>query len=181
MNLKRNPFHKSSAGRSCGCGTCNDGMRVGACDARTVKSISRVGDQAIIAFDDCTYIAAPFNIVDMPSVASGKGSDCSDLEKAVAEKDTIIAEQKAKLAALEAQANDKDCDVLKRYLVPVHNLADETIYYGLKPGMSCPELENADAEDLGGNDVPAVNPTENPNTPERERERDNSGHESEVA
>lgn len=183
MNLGYKTVHTSSGG--CGCG--NTGGSV--CDPRKVKSISKVGDQAIIAFDDCTYIATPFSNVDMASVASGKGSDCSELEKSLAEKDTAIEAKnaeieklKADIAKLEAEKNSADCEVLKRYLEPVHNMQDKTIYYGFKPGMSCPELENANADDLDGDDVPAVNPTENPDTPERERERErgNSGHESEV-
>lgn len=177
MNLGYKTTHTSSDN---GCGCKNQGGNV--CDTRKVKSISRVGSKAIIAFDDCTYIAAPFDVVDMPSVASGKGSDCSELEKSIAEKDKAleaknaeIEKLKANVAKLKAEKNSADCDVLKRYLVPVHDMADTTIYYGIKPGMECPGLDSANAESVGGEDVPAVNPNGGGTTPTTPSKSNNDG------
>lgn len=59
MNLGYKTTH---VGPSCGCSGSSGGS---SCDHRKVKSVSRVGDNVIIAFDDCTYISAPFSVVDV--------------------------------------------------------------------------------------------------------------------
>lgn len=77
MNLKQ----RVAFNNGCGCGKTQE--RGSACDTRKVKSIARVGDDVIIAFDDCTYIAAPYEVVNTVSMcgvvvappADNNGSD----------------------------------------------------------------------------------------------------------
>lgn len=68
-----------------------------------------------------------------------------------------LAEKDARIAELEARPECRsDCEVLEEYLQPVYDLNGELLYYGFKPGKSCPGLENANAKDLDGDDIPAV-------------------------
>lgn len=62
MNLKQ----RVAFNNGCGCNNAQSSVNV--CDTRKVKSISRVGDEVIIAFDDCTYIAAPYEVVNTVSM-----------------------------------------------------------------------------------------------------------------
>lgn len=57
---KRNPFGTTS---SCGCGGGSTATQ-SVCETRRIKSISRVKDEVIIAFDDCSYMRAPVDVVD---------------------------------------------------------------------------------------------------------------------
>lgn len=68
MNLGYKTTHTGTT--SCGCG--NKGGSV--CDPRNVKSISRVGENVIIAFDDCTYIAAPITVLDTASLCGSSNT-----------------------------------------------------------------------------------------------------------
>lgn len=67
MNLGYKTTH---VGSSCGCSGSSGGS---SCDPRKVKSVSRVGDNVIIAFDDCTYISAPFSVVDLTGFCKNTG------------------------------------------------------------------------------------------------------------
>lgn len=68
MNLKQ----RVSFNNGCGCGKTQE--RGSACDTRKVKSIARVGDDVIIAFDDCTYISAPYEVVNTVSMCGGSAT-----------------------------------------------------------------------------------------------------------
>lgn len=91
MNLGYTTTH---VGTSCGCGGPSNGS---ACDPRRIKSISRVGDNAIVAFDDCTYMEAPVAVVDPKSFGN-----CADnaLPSEVMEK---LRKLEAGLTALESK------------------------------------------------------------------------------
>lgn len=106
MNLGYVTTHTGKT--SCGCAN-NSGGSV--CDPRKVKSISRVGDNAIIAFEDCTYIAAPMEVVDVSisnptlvGVPQDLINTINTLKEQVAQVDTMTPEQVNALIA-EALTN----------------------------------------------------------------------------
>lgn len=97
-------------------------------------------------------------------------------KQTIADKDNAIKAKDARIAELEARPDcPSECDVLAKYLRPVRDLDGDVVYYGFKPGMSCPGLENANAESVGGEDVPAVNPNGGGTTPTTPSKSNNDG------
>lgn len=66
-----------------GRGECCDNTHT--CDPRRVTSIYQTGDQVIITFDNCTYIAAPKTVVDQKSFVDMSITEGSDNCKAMTE------------------------------------------------------------------------------------------------
>lgn len=137
MNLGYTTTNPQSG--SCGCkGTGS------VCDPRKVKSISKVGDQAIIAFDDCSYISAPAELFDTKSICdkpTPMSEDCcQNLNERVTaleskqDKDTIFdpSALEARIAALEARTDNDtvfDPTALENRLTALESKTDnDTVY-----------------------------------------------------
>lgn len=100
MYLGSNPLKSAS---SCGCAASD--KRVNACDTRNIKAIVKAKDEVLIAFDDCTFMRAPFDVVDK-----------SVLNPQMPANFTELAER---LTQLEAKMEEG---------ITVHDLAGEVIF-----------------------------------------------------
>lgn len=108
---RRNPFG-NVVSTGCG-GTATQSV----CETRRVKSISRVKDEVIIAFDDCTYLHAPVSVVDASLLRSAAPASPQEVLDRVAE--------------LERIANE-----LKRNLFIVKGMNDATSFYAFDPALN---------------------------------------------
>lgn len=58
-----------SGSSTCGCNTAPSSSP---CDRRQIKSITKSGDKVLVVLDDCTYLEADFDVVDI----SVKSAEC---------------------------------------------------------------------------------------------------------
>lgn len=61
----------------CGCGDSN-ARHTSHCDNRKIKSISRIGDDVLVTFNDCTFMTAPSTVVDAASMCGDRGTGNTD-------------------------------------------------------------------------------------------------------
>lgn len=118
-------------------------------DSETANQLAEA--QAELAKKDATIAEMRKALDTANQTIAEKDNVISEKDNAIKAKDTEIATKDARIAELEARPDcPSECDVLAKYLKPVHDLDGEIVYYGFKPGMSCPGLENANAEGVGG-------------------------------
>ncbi|WP_439327608.1 hypothetical protein [Lonepinella sp. BR2357] len=69
-----------------------------------------------------------------------------------------LEQANAKIAELEKQLSEQptECDVLAKYLDPVPRLNGETVYYGLKKGIDCPDFSVIANSSLGDKEITLV-------------------------
>lgn len=145
MNLGYTTTNPQSG--SCGCkGTGS------VCDSRKVKLISKVGDQAIIAFDDCSYISAPAELFDTKSICEKptpiSEDCCQNLNERVTaleskqDKDTIFDP-----SALEARIAALECfkDAVMKGLITVNTASNEPSFKALNVNFTGECTTNADS------------------------------------
>ena len=91
-----------------GCSTCGGGVNhpTNQCDERKVVSISKAGDNLIIALDDYTFFKADMSVLDACVCGDGTGATPADVALIESLKDSI-AKLQEKVTALEAK-EDKD-------------------------------------------------------------------------
>lgn len=102
-----------------GCSSCggSDVRPTNSCDPRKVISITRAGDNIMVALSDCTFLTADKSVLD-PSVTGGSGKcECS---KEIAALEKKIAEVEGKIASAPEDKGE---------LVPVYNAKGELSYY----------------------------------------------------
>jgi len=57
------PYNYKAGGGDASC--CGGHKSANVCDPRKIKSIVKSGDNVLIVLDDCTYLEAPFDVVDV--------------------------------------------------------------------------------------------------------------------
>ena len=103
-----------------GCSSCGGSVvrPTNNCDPRKVISITRAGDNVIVALDDCTFLITDKSALD-PSVTGGNSGKC-ECGKEIAELEKKITDLEKKITTEPKELGD---------LVPVYNAKGELSYY----------------------------------------------------